>query len=38
MFLAMLGMQPAQLKPLVKPFVLGMGSDLIPMVRSGRFE
>lgn len=31
---AMMGIQPTSLKPLVKPFVVGMGSDLIPFVSS----
>jgi len=32
MFLAMMGITPASLKPMIKPFVLGMGADIGPML------
>jgi len=30
MFLAMMGVDPLALKPMIKPFVLGMGTDVVP--------
>eukprot|EP00762_Andalucia_godoyi_P001896 ANDGO_06017.mRNA.1 hypothetical protein AMSG_06634 len=32
MVLAMMGLAPSQLKPMVKPFVVGMGSDVAPLL------
>jgi len=32
MLFAMMGMNLLQLKPLIKPFVVGMGSELIPLL------
>ncbi|KNC50745.1 uncharacterized protein AMSG_06634 [Thecamonas trahens ATCC 50062] len=32
MMLAMLGIDPASLKPIIKPFVLDMGSDMAPLL------
>eukprot|EP01028_Stygiella_incarcerata_P012330 TRINITY_DN750_c0_g1_i1.p1 TRINITY_DN750_c0_g1~~TRINITY_DN750_c0_g1_i1.p1 ORF type:complete len:306 (+),score=85.80 TRINITY_DN750_c0_g1_i1:163-1080(+) len=31
MVLAMMGIAPEQLRPMIKPFILGMGSDVVPM-------
>ena len=32
MFITMMGINPASLKPLIKPFILGMGTDVVPLV------
>jgi len=32
MFLTMMGITPASLKPMIKPFVLGMGADIGPLL------
>lgn len=32
MWLSMMGVENSQLKPMIKPFILGMASDVAPMV------
>jgi len=32
MWLSMMGVESKQLKPMIKPFILGMGSDVAPMI------
>jgi hypothetical protein len=33
MMFAMMGVNPVSLKPMIKPFVVGMGTDMVPLVR-----
>ena len=34
LWLSMMGVESKSLKPMIKPFILGMGSDVAPMVGS----